>query len=118
MARRRAARRYAPALIDVSGPAMKSRFAQILLAAVPVALAPALLFAIAEGWLNLGAGEKDILLAFPYALWALLFFVVAAVLIVRRWPLRRWFTHALLASLGVMVALVVLAFAASWLGGL
>ena len=68
----------------------ESRFANIVLAAVPLLITPGLFFALAESWLDPGGGEKDILIAFPYALWALIFFVVALILIVRGWPFGRW----------------------------
>ncbi|MCB1908939.1 MAG: hypothetical protein KDH15_16355 [Rhodocyclaceae bacterium] len=95
---------------------MRSRLVQLLLAALPLAVVPALVFLLAEGWVDLGGGEKDILLAFPFALWSVIFFLVAAVLILRRWPPQRWLVHALLVSTGLLVILAALAYIASWLG--
>ena len=92
----------------------ESRFANIVLAAVPLLIAPVLFFALAEGWLDFGGGEKDILIALPYALWALIFFVVSLILVVRGWPLRRWAGRAALLSVGTVLILWVIAFLASW----
>ena len=94
----------------------ESRFANIVLAAVPLLIAPVLFFLLAEGWLNVGGGEKDILIAFPYALWALIFFVVSLILIVRGWPLRGWAGRAAFLSVGTVLVLWVIVFFSSWFG--
>lgn len=92
----------------------ESRFANIVLAAVPLLIAPVLFIALAEGWLDFSGGEKDILIVFPYALWALIFFVVSLILIIRGWPLRRWAGRAALLSVGTVLILWIIAFSASW----
>lgn len=87
-----------------------------LLAATPMLITPGLFLALAEGWLDLGGGEKDILLALPYFLWALIFFVVSLVLIVKGWPLRRWLIRSGIVSISYILILGVFAFVSSWLG--
>ena len=94
----------------------ESRFANIVLAAVPLLITPGLFFALAGSWLDPGGGEKDILIAFPYALWALIFFVVALILIVRGWPFRRWVGRAAFVSVGTVLVLWAIVFLASWFG--
>jgi len=79
-------------------------------------ITPGLFYILAEGWLDPGGGEKDILLAFPYFLWALIFFVVALALIIKRWPLREWLLRSGLISVICMLALGVFAYITSWLG--
>jgi hypothetical protein len=93
----------------------KIRFTHIALAALPLVLTPGLFFALAESWINAGGGEKDILLAFPYAIWSLIFFIAATVLIVRRWSLWRWIRRASgIASLALLLIFIVM-FSLSWL---
>lgn len=79
-------------------------------------ITPGLIYILAEGWLDLGGGEKDILLAFPYFLWALIFFVVALVLIIKRWPLRKWLLRSGFISIIAMLVLGIFAYITSWLG--
>ncbi|MFW2438434.1 MAG: hypothetical protein ACN4GR_03590 [Arenicellales bacterium] len=87
-----------------------------VIAAIPIGLTPMLIFALAEGWLDFGGGEKDILLALPYSFWALIFFLVAAVFIINRSTRRRWITKsALIASITLVIVCVAVYFT-GWLG--
>ena len=95
---------------------MNNRYTHAILAAIPVLITPLLFYMLAEGWLNAGGGEKDILLAFPYFLWALTFFIVALVLIIKRWPLKRWLLRAGFVSILLMLALGVFAYITSLAG--
>ena len=95
---------------------MKSRLAHAAMAALPVLLTPLVLFALAEGWVDLGGGEKDILLVIPYLILTATFFLCAIILIVRRWPLSRWLKRSAAVSILLLFALGVVAYFASWLG--
>ena len=59
----------------------------------PLALSPLLLILIADGYLNFGGGENDILLMLPWVLWSLVYAIVYAVCWARKLPPRRtlWF---------------------------
>ena len=46
---------------------------RLLTLLLPLALTPLLVFLLADGYINLGGGEKDVLMALPWLLWALLF---------------------------------------------
>lgn len=91
-------------------------FPHFLLAAIPAAATPLLVFAVAEGWMNFGGGEKDLLLAIPYVLWATIFFVTGFVLIVKKWRLRSWLLRVFAVSVGVLFSAWVLVFVLSWSG--
>jgi hypothetical protein len=54
---------------------MRARLVKLLIAFIPLLLTPLLGLLIAEGLLNLGGGEKDLLLLIPWLLWSLLFLV-------------------------------------------
>lgn len=95
---------------------MANRYIHAILAAAPMLITPGLIYILAEGWLDLGGGEKDILLAFPYFLWALIFFVVALALIIKRWPLRKWLLRSGFISIIAMLVLGIFAYITSWLG--
>lgn len=78
-------------------------YSHFLLAVLPACLAPVVFFALAEGWISAGGGEKDILLAFVYAFWSLIFLITAFILIVKQWRLWKWVYHA-----GVIATLVLM----------
>jgi hypothetical protein len=90
------------------------RLLQVLLATVPLLLTPALVYALAEGWLNLGGGEKDILLAFPWLIWSVVFALCSYVLIYRRWTVGRWLRRSALFATGLLGILWILAFFVSY----
>lgn len=80
---------------------------RLISAMAPLAITPLLLFAIAEGYLSFGGGEKDLILLVPWTIWSLAFGVSALLLWARRWPHRR----ALVRSAAVGIGVVVLVFA-------
>jgi hypothetical protein len=84
-----------------------SVFVRLLTAFAPLLLTPLLVYVLAEGWLNFGGGEKDILLTLPWILWSLVFAVTALVL----W-MRGWTHQGALVRAGVTgTAVVVIVFA-------
>jgi hypothetical protein len=56
------------------------------------------------------------MLVLPYFLWAFIFFVVALVLIIKHWPLRRWLLRSGIISVIAILFLGAFAYLASWLG--
>jgi hypothetical protein len=96
----------------------KIRLTHIPLAALPLALAlaPGLFFALAEGWINAGGGEKDVVLVLPYAIWSLVFLASAIVLIVKRRPLWSWIRRASGIALLALISIAAVAYSLSWLG--
>jgi hypothetical protein len=87
------------------------KISHIGLALIPIGITPGLVYVLAEGWIDFGGGEKDILLAFPYLLWALFFFVASVVLIIKRWPIRRWTMRAAITSGVVMLFSAIITYA-------
>ncbi len=73
----------------------------------PIAVTPLLVLLIAEGYLNFGGGEKDLLLVIPWILWSLVYGIAFAVCWARKLPLRRSLSYAA----GGATCLVVLAWA-------
>ncbi len=104
---------YRPGDFPIIACEMRTKLPHITLAALPLLLTPVLFFMLAEGWLNLGGGEKDILITLPWLIWSLIFFITALVLIVKGWALRRWIVRSGLVSLVVMLLLFVIAYIAS-----
>ena len=92
------------------------KVSHIVLAVLPVALTPAFIVALADGWIDFGGGEKDILIALPYFLLTLFFFITGTTLIVKRWDLRRWVIRSSVVSVGVLLGLGVMAYFTSLLG--
>ena len=92
------------------------RFLQVVLALVPLLLTPAIIYALAEGFVDFGGGEKDILLAFPWLIWSLLFAVCAFVLIYRRWSVAGWILRSAIVATTALVGLAIVAYVGSFLG--
>jgi hypothetical protein len=63
-------------------------YTKLALCLLPLALVPALFFALAQGYLNLGGGEKDIIVVFPLASWAIIYAVTFAVMWGRNRPTK------------------------------
>ena len=79
---------------------------KILLLLLPALLTPAWGFLIAEGIINFGGGEKDILILLPYLIWWLIYLIIGSIL--WKQPLRKMFKLALLYSFTILLVL--------WLG--
>ncbi|MGH9175129.1 MAG: hypothetical protein ACRD1H_12270 [Vicinamibacterales bacterium] len=89
---------------------------RVLTAILPLGLTPLLLYAIAEGHLSFGGGEKDLVLLLPWTLWSLVFAISAIVLWWRQWPHRRALQRSALIGLGVLVLVAVCLAAVGSLG--
>ena len=75
---------------------------RMVTALVPLALTPLLLFAIADGYLNFGGGEKDLFMLLPWMLWSFAFALSAFFFWWRRWPLRRALVYSALVGLAAV----------------
>jgi len=93
-----------------------ARFLQVVLALLPLLLTPAIIYGLAEGVVDFGGGEKDIMLALPWLIWSFVFAMCSLVLIYRRWDIRRWTLRSALISTTVLFGLGVIAYAGGFLG--
>lgn len=80
----------------------------------PLALCFALAWAVIEGPLSFGGGEKDIILIFPLAAWSLLFAVTSLVLWAVGTSLGRASKLAALIALAVLVLALAILAAVTW----
>ena len=92
------------------------RFLQVVMASVPLLVTPVLIYGLAEGILDFGGGEKDILLALPWLIWSVVFALCSFILIYHRWAIGRWVLRSALISTGVLVELGLIAYVGSFLG--
>jgi len=90
--------------------------AQALLASVPLLLTPVLFYVLAEGVLNLGGGEKDILWIFPWFIGSVVFAICAYIFVAKGWVVSAWLRYSLGISIFVLVVLFFLAYIVSLLG--
>jgi hypothetical protein len=91
---------------------------RLVLALVPLALTPLWGFLLGEGYVNLGAGCKDILALIPWVVWAL-GFLASLVCWRRGTPLLKTLGYAAAGATGFMVSLwLVLFIYQAWLFGL
>lgn len=87
-----------------------SALARLILAFAPLALTPALVHLLADGDLDLGGGEKDLVLVLPWLLGSGLFAAASLLLWRRGWPLARAsLGAAALAGAGILLAAALLA---------
>lgn len=73
-----------------------------VLALIPLGLTPVLGLLVAEGHLNFGGGEKDLVLLIPWLLWSLSYCVFQLLFWQRRLPLGRGLSYALFGATGVI----------------
>ena len=92
------------------------RYAQVVIATLPALLTPLLIYSLAEGILDFGGGEKDILLALPWLIWSIVFALSGYVLIYRRWAVGRWTRRSSFVATGVLLALGLVTYVGSHLG--
>lgn len=95
---------------------LRHKFWHYLLAFFPLLLTPVLFYALAEGYINLGGGGKDIIVVVPYFIWALIFLIVAIIFIIKHKTLFKWVIRSSAISIIAMVFLWAIAYLASWLG--
>ena len=68
---------------------MRGIVLRLSLCLFPSALTPIWAYLIAEGYLNFGGGEKDLLLLIPWIIWSLLYFIIFVVSWLKRLPVKR-----------------------------
>ena len=78
------------------------RFITLLL---PLGLTPALGYLIAEDFIALGGGDKDLVWLLPWTLWALFFLVAGSVCWKRHASYLSWLGRSAGYSLGTMILL-------------
>ncbi|OFW27724.1 MAG: hypothetical protein A3J28_04545 [Acidobacteria bacterium RIFCSPLOWO2_12_FULL_60_22] len=61
---------------------------------LPLGLTPIWGFLIAEGYLNFGGGEKDLLLLLPWLVWSILYGIIFAACWIKKFPIRRGLGYA------------------------
>ena len=93
-----------------------NRVIQAIVATVPLLLTPVLFFGLAEGVINLGGGEKDIIWVFPWLLWSIIFAICSYVFILKNHTVLNWVRYSFAISMSVMLALFMLAYVVSFLG--
>jgi len=52
---------------------------RVLIILLPLLLTPVVLVLVAEGFIDLGGGDKDTLVVFPWVIWSTLFLIIGLV---------------------------------------
>jgi hypothetical protein len=81
---------------------------RLALSLLPLALTPALGFLLAEGYVNLGGGCKDIIMLIPWIVWALAYFIGSLVFWWKGAPLLKTMGYAAAGATGFLVLLFVI----------
>ena len=82
-------------------------FWRLALCIAPLAVTPVLALLIAEGYLDFGGGEKDLLLLFPWILWSLSYLIFSVILWIKRKSILISACYAAVGSMGLMILLWV-----------
>ena len=72
---------------------------------VPLLMTPLFGVLIANGYVDLGGGEKDLLLLIPWCVWSLIFIISGVVLWQKKLSFKSWFFKSLLYSILTTLAL-------------
>lgn len=90
----------------------------LALSILPLALTPLLGFLIADGYLNFGGGEKDLLLLIPWILWSLLYLIFFLASWWRKTCITRGLAYSVGGATGVLaiVYVILLVWFSGWLG--
>lgn len=80
---------------------------RIVLSLLPLGLTPVLGYLLAQGYINLGGGEKDILLLIPWLIWSLVFGFSSLVFWRRGYPIAPALWRSALVGLAGLVVLGV-----------
>lgn len=92
---------------------------RLALALLPLALTPLWGFLLGEGYVNLGAGCKDILALIPWVVWALGYFIASLICGRKGTPLLKSAGYAAAGATGFLAVMwVVLLIHQLWLFGL
>lgn len=81
---------------------------RLALSLLPLALPPAFGFLLAEGYVNLGGGCKDILMLIPWIVWAVAYFVGSLVFWWKGAPILRAVLSAAVWATGFLALLFVI----------
>lgn len=87
---------------------MRKALARLGVSVLPLLLTPLWGYLIADGYLNFGGGEKDVLLLIPWLVWSTFYLVISVVCWVKRVSISRGLAYATVGAF----ALLTLA----WLG--
>ena len=83
---------------------------RVVVTLVPLALVPVLLILIANGHLDLGGGEADLVWVLVWLVWSVLFALSSVVLWRRGWSIGRSVVRSMLVGLvGLLLAAILLA---------
>ncbi len=80
---------------------------RLILSIVPLALTPLLGFLIAEGYLNFGGGEKDLLLLIPWMVWSVVYFVLFLIFWKRKFSIQKGLGYAAGGATGALALIYV-----------
>ncbi len=86
------------------------KLVQIIVAIAPLLFTPLLFYALSEGLLNLGGGEKDVLWMIPWGIWGVVFLVSAILFMRKSRSTLSWLGYTLTASIALMVMLFIVTY--------
>jgi hypothetical protein len=80
---------------------------RLILSIVPLALTVPLGYLIAEGYLNFGGGEKDLILLLPWIVWSVVYFVLFLIFWKRKVSILKGFGYAAGGATGALALIYV-----------
>ncbi len=95
---------------------MKHRILRTAICIFPFAVTPLLAYLIAEGLLNFGGGEKDLLLLIPWLIWSAIFLVVFIITWIKRLSIKMGIVYSVAISISAMLLIWLIMFIISFAG--
>ncbi len=80
---------------------------RLILSIAPLVLTTPLGYLIAEGYLNFGGGEKDLLLLIPWMVWSVVYFVLFLIFWKRKFSIQKGCGYAAGGATGVLALIYV-----------
>ena len=93
---------------------MKNALFRIGIGIFPLALTPLLARLIADGYLNFGGGEKDLILLIPWVIWSALFLILFIITWIKKLSIKKGLIYSAGLSLLVIILIWLIMFIISF----
>jgi hypothetical protein len=101
---------------NIVGRNVGKTLGKLILSIMPVLLTPVWGYLIADGYINFGGGEKDLLLLIPWIVWSLIYLVIFIVAWIKRKKTKTMVLYSVGGASGILMLAWVILFI--WFNGI